>query len=371
MPSYRAIGLMSGTSMDGVDVALVDTDGEAQLSFGPAGSFPYSDADRALLRGALAEGATLEDRTARPGVLAVAEKMVTDRHAEAVETFLADNAIDPASVSVVGFHGQTVLHRPKDRLSIQLGDGPALAERLRIDVVHDFRAADMAAGGQGAPIVPVFHRALVAAAGFKGPVALLNIGGVANVTYIEEGLEPIACDTGPGNALIDDLMLQRTGAPIDRHGGTAARGRVNEAALLRLLAHPFFEDSPPKSLDRNAFSPKAISNLSTEDAAATLTAFSAASVLRLFPHLPREPELLVVCGGGARNPILVRELVLRLPCKVTTADVVGWSADFLEAQAFAYLAARVLEGLPLTYPTTTGVPTPTGGGVIARAPKGE
>jgi len=237
-PSYRAIGLMSGTSMDGVDVALVETDGESQLSFGPAGDFAYSDADRALLRGALAEAATLQDRAARPGVLAVAEKMVTDRHAEAVEAFLANNAIDPATISVVGFHGQTVLHRPKDRLSVQLGDGAALAERLSIDVVHDFRAADLAAGGEGAPIVPVFHRALVAAAGFKGPVALLNIGGVANVTYIEEGLEPIACDTGPGNALIDDLMLQRTGAPIDRHGRTAARGRVNEAALLRLLSHP-------------------------------------------------------------------------------------------------------------------------------------
>ena len=162
-------------------------------------------------------------------------------------------------------------------------------------------------------------------------------------------------------------MLQRTGAPIDRHGHTAARGRVNEAALLRLLSHPFFEVLPPKSLDRNTFSPNIISNLSTEDAAATLTAFTAASVLRLFPHLPKEPQLLIVCGGGARNPILVRELALRLPCKVTTAEVVGWSSDYLEAQAFGFLAARVLEGLPLTFPTTTGVPRPTTGGVLARA----
>jgi anhydro-N-acetylmuramic acid kinase len=366
MTLYRAIGLMSGTSMDGVDVALVETDGEAALSFGPASNYPYSDADRALLRGALAEAATLEDRDARPGVLAVAEKMVTDRHAEAVESFLSDNAIDPASVSVVGFHGQTVLHRPKQSLSIQIGDGPALAQRLGIDVAYDFRAADLAAGGEGAPIVPAFHRALVAAGGLKGEVALLNIGGVANVTFISDGSEPIACDTGPGNALIDDLMLSRTGAPIDRHGRTAARGRVNEAALLRLLSHPFFEDLPPKSLDRNAFSPNVVSNLSTEDAAATLTAFTASSVLRLFPHLPKEPQLLIVCGGGAHNPILVRELVLRLPCKVTTADVMGWSPDYLEAQAFGFLAARVLEGLPLTFPSTTGVVAPMAGGVVAR-----
>jgi anhydro-N-acetylmuramic acid kinase len=357
---------MSGTSMDGVDVALVETDGETAVAFGPVGEFPYSDADRALLRGALAEACALQDRDARPGVLAFAERMVTDRHAEAVEKFLRDNAIEAGAVDVIGFHGQTVLHRPKERLSIQIGDGSSLAARLGVPVAYDFRAADLAAGGEGAPIVPVFHRALVAAGGLGGEVALLNIGGVANVTYLRDGEEPIACDTGPGNALIDDLMLQRTGAPIDRHGHAAARGRVNEAALLRLLSHPYFDLPPPKSLDRNAFSLNIISNLSTEDAAATLTAFTAASVLRLFPHLPKEPKLLIVCGGGARNPILVRELVLRLPCKVTTAEVVGWSSDYLEAQAFGYLAARVLEQKPLTFPTTTGAPHPVCGGRVAQ-----
>jgi anhydro-N-acetylmuramic acid kinase len=367
LPSYRAIGLMSGTSMDGVDVALVETDGDASVSFGPTGFYPYTDADRALLRNALAEAATMEDRDARPGMLAFAERMVTDRHAEAVETFLRDNAIDPASVNIVGFHGQTVLHRPKQNLTVQIGDGQALANRIAIDVAYDFRAADIAAGGEGAPIVPVFHRALVMAGGMKGEVALLNIGGVANVTYVADGEHPIACDTGPGNALIDDLMLQRTGAPIDRHGHMAARGRVNEAALLRMLAHPFFDQPPPKSLDRNAFALEPIVKLSTEDAAATLTAFTAASVLRLFPHLPNPPQLLIVCGGGARNPILVRELVMRLPCKVTTADAVGWSADSMEAQGFGYLAARVLEGLPITFPTTTGVPQALRGGRVARA----
>ncbi len=366
MPNYRAIGLMSGTSMDGVDVALIETNGADRLVFGPTGFFPYGEEDRVLLRRALAEAVTLEDRTARPDALAAAERMVTERHAEAVEAFFRDNGIDAGTVHVVGFHGQTVLHRPKQRLTIQIGDGPALAARLGVDVAYDFRAADIAAGGEGAPIVPVFHRALVNSAGLAGEVALLNIGGVANVTYIVDGEEPIACDTGPGNALIDDLMLERTGAPIDRHGRTAARGRVNEAALLRLLAHPFFEVPPPKSLDRNAFSLGAVGRLSTEDAAATLTAFTAASVLRLFPHLPAPPQMLIVCGGGARNPILVRELVMRLPCKVTTADVLGWSSDSLEAQAFGYLAVRALLRLPITFPGTTGVSEPTPGGVVAR-----
>jgi anhydro-N-acetylmuramic acid kinase len=365
---YRAIGLMSGTSMDGVDVALIETDGREIRSFGPLGFFPYSDADRRLLRGAMDEATALDDRNARPGALARAERMVTDRHAEAVERFLKENAIAASSVDVIGFHGQTVLHRPKQHLTMQIGDGPALAARLGIDVIYDFRAADMAAGGEGAPIAPVYHRALVTAAGLSGEVALLNVGGVANITYIDDDAEPIACDTGPGNALIDDLMLQRTGEPIDRHGRTAARGRVNEVALRRLLAHPFFEVTPPKSLDRNAFSLEEVSDLSTEDAAATLMGFTAASVLSLFPHLPKRPQLLIVCGGGARNPILIRELATRLPCKVTTADVVGWSADAIEAQAFAFLAARVLEGLPITFPGTTGAPSPLRGGVIARAP---
>lgn len=368
MPLFRAIGLMSGTSMDGVDVACVETDGEAAVTLGPTGHFPYNDADRALLRNALGEAATLHDRDARPGVLAFAEKMVTDRHAEAVETFLRDNRLEAGAIDLVGFHGQTVLHRPKERLTVQIGDGPALAARLGIDVAYDFRAADVAAGGQGAPIVPIFHRALASVGGMKDEVALLNIGGVGNLTFVADRAEPIACDTGPGNALIDDLMLQRTGAPIDRHGHMAARGRVNEAALLRMLAHPYFDAPPPKSLDRNAFALDAVARLPTEDAAATLTAFTAASVLRLFPHLPTPPQLLIVCGGGARNPILVRELVTRLPCRVTTADAVGWSADSMEAQAFAYLAVRAAAGLPFTFPTTTGAPRPMSGGRIARAP---
>jgi anhydro-N-acetylmuramic acid kinase len=364
---YRSIGLMSGTSMDAVDVALIETDGENVLSFGPMGAFAYSDADRALLRSALADAAALDNGAARPGVLALAERMVTERHAEAVESFLRDNAIARPNIDVLGFHGQTVLHRPEQRLTVQIGDGPGLASRTGIDVAYDFRAADVAAGAEGAPLVPVYHRALVAASGLRGVVAFLNVGGVGNITFIDDDAEPIACDTGPGNALIDDLMLQRTGQPIDRDGLMAARGRVNEAALTRLLAHPFFEISPPKSLDRNYFSLDAVRNLSTADAAATLTAFTAASVLKLFPHLPNAPEQLIVCGGGAHNPILLRELATRLPCKVMVADALGWSADAIEAQAFAFLAVRVLEGLPITFPGTTGAPRPLTGGAIARA----
>ncbi len=362
MTLYRAIGLMSGTSMDGVDVALVETDGENLVTFGATGFQPYSDEDRALLREALAAAAGLE---APNGAVVAAEKMVTVRHAEAIEAFLAANHLKPGDIDLVGFHGQTVIHRPRQRLTIQIGDGVALAQRVGIATVYDFRSADVAAGGEGAPIVPVFHRALVQLSGMPGPLALLNIGGVANVTYVDDAFDPIACDTGPGNALLDDLMLARVGQPMDRHGHTAARGKVDEAALARLLDDPFFDLKPPKSLDRNNFSRHAVEHLSIEDAAATLTAFTAASVGRLMPLLPKAPKSLIVCGGGAHNPILVRELVQRLPCKVTTADVCGWSADSMEAQAFAYLAVRSKRGLPYTWPTTTGVPAPMSGGVLA------
>jgi anhydro-N-acetylmuramic acid kinase len=359
---------MSGTSMDGVDVALIETDGSAEIRFGPEGFEPYDDGERALLRAALVEASGLADRTGRPGIVAKAELMVTERHAAAVEAFLARHGIARASIGLVGFHGQTVLHRPQRRLSVQIGDGQALARRLGLDVVYDFRAADLSAGGEGAPIAPVYHRALVEAARMAGPVAFLNIGGVANVTFIDgPGGDPIACDTGPGNALLDDLMLARTGRPIDRDGAAAAAGRCNAAALASLLDHPYFDLPPPKSLDRNAFSLVRVEHLATADAAATLTAFTAAGVARLLPQLPDEPRLLIVCGGGARNPALMRELAHRMPCDVTTATACGWSADAMEAQAFAYLAVRAAAGLPLTFPTTTGVASAITGGIVARA----
>ena len=364
MPLYTAIGLMSGTSMDGVDVALIETDGRNEVRQGPSLFRPYGAADRKLLRAALDEAVGIEDRAARPPAILACEQMVTSRHAEAVERFLEQHEVEASRVDVVGFHGQTVIHRPREGLTVQIGDGQALADRIGIRVAFDFRAADVAAGGEGAPVVPVYHRALIEAAGLKGPVAFLNIGGVANVTYVDDGHDPIACDTGPGNALLDDLMHARAGKPMDRGGRTAAKGRVNEAVLERLLAHPYFEKRPPKSLDRNEFSKKVVDELLLEDAAATLTAFTAASVARLLAHLPGTPGELVVCGGGARNPTLMRELGQRLGCKVSTAEQHGWSVDAMEAQAFAYLAVRSMEGLPITFPTTTGVSAPHGGGVL-------
>jgi anhydro-N-acetylmuramic acid kinase len=367
--SVLAIGLMSGTSQDGVDVALIDTDGEKIAQFGATACRPYTRDERTLLRSATAAAANLTERTARPGIVAKAEQLINDAHAEAVETFLATNDLKPGSLAAIGFHGQTLLHRPERGLTLQIGDGRALAARLGIPVVYDFRAADVAAGGQGAPLAPVFHRALVRQLRREPPVAVLNLGGVANITYID-GDDLIACDTGPGNALLDDFLRLRTGSPLDTDGRSAAAGAVDEALIAQLLAHPFFQKPPPKSLDRNdfrGFLGDTLDDIGVEDGAATLTALTAAAVARIVPHLPRPPANWIVAGGGARNPTLMRMLAERLaPAQIESAHAADWSIDSLEAQAFAYLAIRSLRGLPISFPGTTGAPRPLTGGVLAK-----
>jgi anhydro-N-acetylmuramic acid kinase len=366
--SVLAVGLMRGTSQDGVDIALVDTDGERIAQLGPTACRPYTADELTLLRRATETAANLTERTARPEIVAEAERVINDAHAEAVETFLTANALRPVNVTAIGFHGQTLLHRPERALTLQIGNGRALAARLGIPVVYDFRAADMAAGGQGAPLAPVFHRALVRQLQRDPPIAVLNLGGVANLTYID-GDKLIACDTGPGNALLDDFLAQRTGDPLDIDGRKAAAGKVDEAMVERLLQHPFALP-PPKSLDRNEFHGwvgEALGGAGIENGAATLTALTAAAAARTIAHLPRPPASWIVAGGGAHNPTLMRMLAERLkPARVETAHAVGWSIDSLEAQAFAFLAVRSLRGLPITFPETTGAPRPMTGGVVAK-----
>jgi len=362
-----AIGLMSGTSLDGVDVALIETDGKRVSAFGPSGYRPYTDQERRLLRQALTEAVYLCQRHERPGILRDAERAVTIAHAEAVAAFTAQNHISREDVDIVGFHGQTVLHRPAQGMTVQIGDAAALAKAIHIPVMHDFRAADVAAGGQGAPLVPVYHRALAQSLDREGPIAVVNLGGVSNITYIDGADVLIACDTGPGNALLDDFMFRTTGQPLDSEGRMAAQGAVDVAWVLRAMKHPFFALPPPKSLDRNEFASLALPAWSPADGASTLTAFTVEAIARIVPLLPKEPKSWIVAGGGARNLTMLRMLRERLaPASVEAADALGWSADAIEAQAFGFLAARGLRGLPLSYPATTGVPIPMTGGIVAR-----
>ena len=362
----RALGLMSGTSMDGIDVAMVTTDGEDKIERGPSETYPYPPEFRAQLAEAIADAKPITERKQRPGCLGAVERALTQHHAVAVTDFLRETGIDPASLDIMGFHGQTVLHKPAEKLTVQLGDGPLLAKLTAIDVVYDLRAADVAMGGQGAPLVPIYHRALAARVPGR-PVAFLNLGGVGNVTWIGTLGGPLAFDTGPGNALIDDWVRQHTGQSHDVDGTLALQGKVDEAALTQLLRHPYFGKLPPKSLDRNAFNMGRVSHLSLEDGAATLTAFTARSVKQAVPLLPDPPVTWIICGGGRRNKALMLALSSELDAAVAPAEVLGLNGDSLEAEAWAYLAVRSLRQLPVSFPMTTGVAAPITGGLLARA----
>src|SRR6516225_10916059 len=334
-----AVGLMSGTSLDGVDVAMIETDGKRIKAFGPSGYRPYSEFERRLLLQALAEAAYLPQRDARPGILQEAERTVTVAHAEAMASFIAQNRITCEDIDIVGFHGQTVLHRPAERMTVQIGDAAALAKAIHIPVMHDFRAADVAAGGQGAPLVPVYHRALAQSLEREGPIVVVNIGGVSNITYIDGHETLIACDTGPGNALLDDFMFRIMHQAFDTEGKFAALGKADEAWVARALELPFFALPPPKSLDRNDFAALKLGDMQPADGAATLTAFTAAAIARIVPLLPKPPKSWVICGGGARNHTMMRMLRARLPgATVEAAETLGWASDAIEAQAFGFLA---------------------------------
>ncbi|ADJ24158.1 protein of unknown function UPF0075 [Hyphomicrobium denitrificans ATCC 51888] len=360
----RAIGLMSGTSLDGIDVAYLETDGETIAKRGPAQTFPYDERMRGTLAAAIAAAGNLTSRRERPAALSEAEHALTTRHADAVAEFLRASGIEAASIDVIGFHGQTVLHRPDDGLTIQLGLGELLAGATRCPVIYDLRAADVAAGGQGAPLVPVYHRALTAKLPQR-PLAIVNIGGVANVTWIGRDGALIAFDTGPGNALLDDWMLRRTKLSLDEDGAAAARGKTDDEIVRDLLSHTFFARPSPKSLDRNTFATRAIEMLSTDDGAATLAAFTAQSIAKSREHMPEEPELWIVAGGGRRNRTIMRLLAERVQHAVVPAEAVGIDGDSLEAEAWGYLAVRSAKGLPITFPGTTGVRAPMTGGLRA------
>lgn len=363
-----ALGLMSGTSMDGIDAALIDTDGDAAVRRIAFATTPYDEPFRARLRGACAAALALDRPGPDPAIDAAAAEL-TARHATAVEALLAEAGIAAAAVAVVGFHGQTVAHRPDRGWTWQIGDGAALAALTGITTVSDFRSADVAAGGQGAPLAPGYHRALVAGLG-PDPVAVLNLGGVGNITWFGAGdgeARPWGSfDTGPANALIDDWVRAATGRSHDAGGALAASGSVHEEVVAAMLDLPWFDQPGPKSLDRADFGLGAVRGLSTADGAATLTAFTAATVAEALRHV-EPPARLLVTGGGRHNPTLMAMLGQRTGVPVAPVEAVGWDGDALEAEAFAYLAVRVLAGKPTSWPETTGVARPTSGGLFHRA----
>jgi anhydro-N-acetylmuramic acid kinase len=353
----KALGLMSGTSLDGIDVAAIESDGESRVITGPALTVSYPEDFRERLRGVLRGVGAVE---------AVAEEL-TRLHAAAVAAFRARHP--ETRFDLIGFHGHTILHVPAQRRTWQIGDGASLAGLTGCDVVCDFRSADVAAGGEGAPLAPLYHAAL--ATGLGKPLAVLNLGGVGNVTWIGPGDltagEVLAFDTGPGNAMLDDWVRHHTGQAADFGGVLAATGRVSERHVAAFLAAPYFAQTPPKSLDRDDFAGFVPSALGAADGAATLTAMTAAAVAAACAHFPQPAREFLVTGGGRHNPAMMAALAERLQVPVRPVEAVGWDGDALEAQAFAYLTIRSTRGLPLSLPTTTGAPHPMCGGRLFKA----
>lgn len=345
---------MSGTSLDGIDAALIETDGVTDVRRSGALTLPFDTALRSGLKACLGGG----------GDVPAMANHLTLMAGEAVGLLLGRAGMQPGDIDVIGFHGQTVAHRPAEGLTWQIGNGALLAEATGIDVVCDFRSRDMASGGEGAPLAPLYHAALVAPLD-QSPVCVLNIGGVANVTWIGDG-KLVAFDTGPGGALLDDWTLTRTGEPFDRDGGLAARGQTHRDRVTAVFDNnPWFDRPPPRSLDRDSIAID-IADLSTEDGAATLVDLTAEAVARARGFMPRDPVLWIVCGGGRRNRHLIAALRHRLLPELRVAEDVGWDGDSLEAEAFAYLAVRSLAGLPLSQPSTTGCRAPVTGGAYHR-----
>ncbi len=364
-----AVGLMTGTVLDGnIDVALLRTDGEAVQGFGPWTLAPYPAGMRPLLARALDAARAWAFSGPEPAVFAEAEAALTRAQSTAALALLAEAGIAAGEVAAIGFHGQTVLHRPpapgRQGETRQLGDGALMAALTGIPVVHDFRSADVRAGGQGAPLSAVYHAALLRDA--QPGTAVLNLGGVGNLTWVGLDGRLVAFDTGPANAPLNDWVERHTGQPMDRDGALARAGRVDEARLARLLADPWLLAPPPKSLDRFSFTAAMADGLGLQDGAATLAAFTAGCVGRALDLLPWRPSRLVVCGGGRRNPAVMDALRRRARVEAVPAEDLGWRGDAIEAECFAFLAVRCLRGLPISYPGTTGVPQPMTGGTISQ-----
>ena len=366
----RVLGFMSGTSLDAIDMAVIKTDGEAVSAFGPSGEAPLAEALRERVLDAVAAGRRWARGAPEPNSFAGLEDAVADAHFAAADAFLRSHGLAWSDIDLIGFHGQTVLHEQPERgvhgRTRQLGDGARLAARAGVPVAFDFRSADVAAGGHGAPLAPVYHQALLARAGLPPPSAVLNIGGVANLTLADAAGALTALDTGPGNGLLD-LWAERHGrGRYDASGALARAGRVDAGVLAELMAHPYFARSAPKSLDRYDFGLDLVEGLSSEDGAATLTAFTAEAVALALRQAGWAGAAVIVAGGGRRNRTLLAELGLRTRRPILTAERVGWRGDAVEAELMAYLAARTARGLPISFPGTTGAPDPMTGGRIAQ-----
>ena len=364
-----AIGLMSGTSMDGIDVAMVRSDGSEVTERGGFLTVPYRPNFRRCLADALETAKSIQKRDKRPDDLAELERELTLLHADAVETFLSRFSLSPDQIDLVGFHGQTVLHRPERQLTVQIGDGPLLAERLGLPVVYDMRANDMRTAGEGAPLAPAYHGALARNLDREHPIAFVNIGGISNITSVDADGRLTAFDTGPGNSLIDQWVEMKAGIPFDQGGAIVSEGQMQRRLIDPYLEAAFFDTSSKRrSLDRNDFLPPDPSDANLEDGARSLARLTAEAILKSSAKLRELPKTWVICGGGRSNRMIMedlQDLLTPQDATVLSADALGLDGDAMEAEAWAFLAIRSSQGLALTWPETTGCSRPVTGGAMA------
>lgn len=369
---HTAIGLMSGTSLDGVDAAIVRTDGNSVQSFGQSLFLPYREKFKENLRKVLALAPVMagKPKSEIGPLFRSVERELTKLHADAVRQLLRKESLSKKNIAVIGFHGQTIYHAPEKSITWQLGDGALLAQLTGLNVINDFRSNDVRSGGQGAPFAPLYHMAVVRERTSCKTLAVLNIGGVANLTWISfKGRRPrlLAFDTGPGNALVNDWVFEGSGRHFDEDGMLARAGKVQPFPLQEALKDPYFTAPPPKSLDRNYFSAKMVEGMSLEDGAATLTAFTVACVAKASRLCPAPPEAWYITGGGRHNAQMMKGLKKVFGVPVEPVEVLGLRGDSLEAEAFAFLAVRSANGWPLSLPETTGVKEMVSGGRLYRA----
>ncbi|MEZ4752825.1 MAG: anhydro-N-acetylmuramic acid kinase [Bdellovibrionota bacterium] len=405
---YTTIGLMSGTSKDGIDVACIKTDGISKIEECGAASYDYTITEKRLLNLAefvvykadgdldkannqfkdrieefrTVEGLNqkqltelfkyLEQRNLKLSLTDI-EELSTELHIEAVNKFLVANNQKASEIDLIGYHGQTVFHRPALGITIQLGNAKRFAKTLGVKTVYNFRQADVAAGGEGAPFAPIYHQ-VKAKLDHLAPCIVLNCGGISNLTAV--GKELIAFDSGPGNCLVDKFVQKHFNQNFDLDGKLGLKGKVHDDLLPDLAEKTikfkgsYLKKLPPKSLDvRDCVIPNEIFDLDPHDACATLEALTAYFISESLQHLPEVPVNWIFAGGGRRNPVITRELNLRLKSKIPAlslqnADEIGWNGDGLEAQIFAFLAVRTIKKLPLSFPGTTGVNTALTGGKI-------
>lgn len=370
--TFRVIGLMSGTSLDGVDAAILETDGETIYSFGASVSLPYSTLEREALESATRKALAWNFKGPPPNEFALAEDVLHQTHVAAVQALIFESKFELSDFDLIGFHGQTVLHRApsgsKKGQTLQLGDGEKLARALGVDVAYDFRSADVAAGGQGAPLAPIYHKALLDMSGLSVDTAILNVGGVSNFTLFDANGSLVASDAGPGNGPLDQWVKQNSLGDYDDGGALSFKGTPDFARIDEWLEGEFFKQAVPRSADRYDFDVlSTLKGVSPENGAATLCAFTGMAVAKTLKQSAAKVSQIVVCGGGRHNPAIMAALREATSAKIISAEMLGWDGDALEAQAFAYLAVRSVKRLPLSFPKTTGVKHKMTGGVIASA----